>query len=86
MLKKVFQAGGGGAGALCVPRAKFRRGEPEKGQEDRESGAVTGITKSESVYLAWTQEVPGLHLHVKRGEVDKPGVKEKRKKAEVRRC
>ena len=52
---QVFQAGGRGAGALCVPRAKFRRGKPEKGQEDRERGAVTGITKSENAYLAWTR-------------------------------
>ena len=74
----VSQAGDGGVGALCVPRAKFRRGKQEKGQKDRQRGAVTRISKSESVYLAWTREVPGLHLHVRMGEVDKPGMKEKK--------
>ena len=39
---------------------------------------MTRISKSESVYLAWTREVPGLHLHVRMGEVDKPGMKEKK--------
>lgn len=43
----VSQAGGGGVGARCVPRAKFRRGKPEKGQEDRGRGPVTRISKSE---------------------------------------
>lgn len=75
----VSQAGGGGVGARCVPRAKFRRGKPEKGQEDRGRGPVTRISKSETVYLLRTpREVPGLHLHVRMGEVDQPGMKEKK--------
>ena len=35
----VSQAGDGGVGALCVPRAKFRRGKQEKGQKDRQRSA-----------------------------------------------